>query len=177
MTEQIPLDISKIQIVLAQADEAETVLDILSEAASFIQLLGIDQWPDRFPKDLIDKGIGSTEIWLAKAKETPVGTFALTWSDPDIWPNVSDDAGYLHRLATKRAYSGNSLGAYMIKHAEQEVTRRRKSFLRLDCIDENPGLNEYYRIAGFELVGHWQGPWKGTFRLMNLYQKEIHDKS
>jgi hypothetical protein len=78
-----------------------------------------------------------------------VGTLVLDWSDP-LWPDDAT-AGYLHRLAVRRQAAG--LGSDLLMWAVQEVVRRDRLFLRLDCVASNRRLRGYYEAAGFEHRG------------------------
>ena len=55
----------------------------------------------------------------------------------------------MHGLAIGRGFAGRRLGRELLRWAEDHVARSGRSYLRLDCMAENRGLNGYYVRAGF----------------------------
>lgn len=157
-------------MVRMQPQDRAVVLDILGEAASWLLARGIDQWrPERF-RELIDQG----DTYLARLDGDAVGTLALQWNDPldeKLWRSVAnvEEAGYVHRLAVRRAFAGKDIGQYLLTWAAGVIAATGKSYLRLDCMAENPALCAYYERAGFTYRGEVQEKgWKAR-----LYEKRI----
>ncbi|GAA0133994.1 hypothetical protein YSY43_08340 [Paenibacillus sp. YSY-4.3] len=98
-----------------------------------------------------------------------VGTYILTWSDPFIWQELDNaESGYIHRFAVHREYRGLDIGKYLLESAEQQIRLKGKSWIRLDCMAENPRLNQYYRDYGFQYIRRIDGEgWSA-----NLYEKQ-----
>ncbi len=162
--------IGSLTIVRMQPPNRPVVLDILGEAASWISAKGIDQWrPDQF-QTVIDRG----DTYLALLDGEAVGTLALQWDDAideRLWRDVSnmEEAGYVHRLAVRRAFAGKGIGQYLLNWAESMVAAAGKSYLRLDCMAENPALCAYYERVGLTYRGEVQEKgWKAR-----LYEKRI----
>jgi ribosomal protein S18 acetylase RimI-like enzyme len=76
----------------------------------------------------------------------------LLWSDPLVWRDVPEDAGYVHSLAIRRAYAGRGLGKTLLEWAERLATAGKR-YLRLDCGAENLPLRAYYERLGFQHRG------------------------
>ena len=147
-TVPIETTIGTVDIGRATHDDLDNVLDILREAARWLASREIPQWPvDGFPYDMIDSDVSRGEIFIAKQRSVAVGTFTLQWTDELFWPGASADAGYLHRIAVRRAARG--LGAALLKFAESVVAGAGKKYLRLDCFSGNLALCSYYKKAGF----------------------------
>lgn len=130
--------------------------DILSEAAGWLRCRGIDQWPERFPDQLIAAGIERGEVHLALDAGRAVGTLTLQWEDPRFW-GEGGDAGYVHRLAVVPSHRGRGLGHELLGWAESQVVAAGRTFLRLDCLSEKRALRDYYEAAGFEHRGDVSG--------------------
>ncbi len=149
------------------------MLDILEEAARWLTSKGIDQWrPGTFlgaRRQSVAEQVDRGEVYLAKLDGQAIATLALQWSDKMFWGDVPDDAGYVHRLAIRRAYAGMGLGHQLLEWAERKVASAGKRYLRLDCMAENPGLNEYYKKAGF----HYRGEVHGKGWSASLYEKKV----
>lgn len=72
---------------------------------------------------------------------------------------------YLHRLVVDRRYSGLGLGPSILAWIEDGVRFEGKDRIRLDCIEWNTKLNEFYASNGYEFVGETNG--------FNKYQKML----
>jgi GNAT superfamily N-acetyltransferase len=162
-----------ITISQAISSELDIILDILEEAACWITSKGIDQWQ---PGDFIGTGrkkiadqIEQGEVYLASVDGQVAGTFTLQWADPAVWKDVPDDAGYVHRIAIRRAFAGKGLGQIMLEWAGSMAASQGKRYLRLDCMTENTALRQYYTHAGFDYCGDIHGKsWSAS-----LYQKHV----
>lgn len=169
---------NSLSIRLAGPDDAPVILDILNEAVHWLAAKGLDQWqwPDQFTAERTSAHINRGEVYLAYLQNVAVATLALQWSDPHIWGELDGDAGYLHRLAVRRAYAGRGFGRELLDWASGEVAAAGKRYLRLDCDATNPGLCDYYQTLGFayrgESGGEWRGyPWRAALyeRLANMH--------
>ncbi len=157
-------------MVRAGGSDLDTVLYILEEAARWLARRGIDQWQlGSFSHRRIADRIGRGEMYLAKLARQTFGTFAIQWSDEEVWGDVPGAAGYVHGLAIRRQFGGRGLGRGLLRWAEERAALSGKRYLRLDCIAENRELNEYYERAGF--------CWRGRARVwgleVNLYEKRV----
>lgn len=139
---------------LATQDDAEEVLSLLEAAAEWLVSRGIRQWlPGQIQMGWLRERIAAGEVYVATLDGTLVGSFRLIWSDQPTWGAGPDDAGYVHGLVVRRAFSGRGIGAQMLERAAQMVAMAGKTYLRLDCLGPNNALVGYYERAGFELVG------------------------
>jgi ribosomal protein S18 acetylase RimI-like enzyme len=139
-----------IDITLAESADLDTVVSILNEAAGWLHARGIvGQWPRSFAAHDEAKHIAAREIYLARLDGEAVGTLKLLWSDPEVWGDTPDDAGYVHGLAVRRSVAGRGIALYMLRWAEGIVAAAGRRFLRLDCWAKNIELCRYYERAGF----------------------------
>jgi len=135
----------------ARPDEIDVVLDVLDEAAAWLQTRGIEQWPARFERDWVMPAIERGETWLAEIDGQIVASLVVQWDDALCWAGYPSDAGYLHRLAVRR--HGDGLGGRLLRWAERRAAAAGKTCLRLDCVASNESLRAYYERAGYEHVG------------------------
>jgi GNAT superfamily N-acetyltransferase len=131
--------------------DIDAVLAVLADAARWLSERGVEQWPDRFPAEWVVPAVERGETWLAEADGRVFGTLVVQWEDPIFWAGFPRDAGYLHRLAVRRAARGQ--GGALVRWAEQHAAGHGKAFLRLDCVSWNQPLRAYYERAGYEHVG------------------------
>ncbi|WP_152392561.1 GNAT family N-acetyltransferase [Paenibacillus guangzhouensis] len=161
-----------LEIRKATIDECETIFDLWIGSARWLQSKGIDQWnPSHFKidqvRDCFEQGY---ELFLARWRDEVVGTCMICWSDAFIWKELDhDDAGYIHRFAVSRRHVGLAIGRQLLQWAEDYIRSQGKHVVRLDCMTDNPRLNQYYQSCGYEFVRvfHWDNGWRA-----NLYEKK-----
>jgi ribosomal protein S18 acetylase RimI-like enzyme len=145
--------VSELDVRRAGPADVDEVVAMLSEAARWLLSRGIQQWPDPFPRERVERLVRRGDFYVALLDGEPVATLALQWADPAFWGDQPDDAGYVHGLAVRRTHGGRGLGAMLLDWAEAEVGARGREFLRLDCLAENRALRRYYEEQGFEPRG------------------------
>jgi len=144
-----------VQVRRATPQNVDEVISIICEVATWLHSRGIDQWwpTERFErtKPWIHRAIRG-ELFLAYLAGDPIATLTIQWEDASTWGNRPPDAGYIHRLAVRRALAGNDVGRALLKWAEGVIKADGKSFARLDCWGKNEKLCAYYQSAGYTLV-------------------------
>lgn len=150
------------EISRAQPDELDDVLDVLDEAAAWLQELGIKQWPARFSGrdgwrgERLRSYVLAGETWLVRAAGEVAATFTLSGPDPDYahgWPGGPDNALYVYRMAVRRKHAGAGLGDRILDWCATTAAAAGQRWLRLDCHRENHTLQRYYTDRGFARVG------------------------
>jgi RimJ/RimL family protein N-acetyltransferase len=141
----------KTDITVAQSPDLPLVMDIMAEAAAWLQSRGIDQWPsppnEHWRRRMAGK-IAAGEMHLVHHAGQVVGIVGLSWHD-DYWPD-DGQAGYVHRMAVRNAWHGRGLGREILAWASKTAQNRGCSLLRLDCLASNRRLCHYYERQGFE---------------------------
>jgi len=92
--------------------------------------------------------------------------------DEQYWgkrPDRFDKAAYVHSLTIKRKFAGQGLGALFLRKIEDKLRSEGIFKFRLDCMQSNVGLCNYYEGQGFKKVGEVQMSWA----MQNLYEKSI----
>ncbi len=154
LTAVLPLSHPYDQIVVAMSEDLPVVMEIIGEAAAWLEAKGIEQWP--YPPNkhwwrrtaaAIERG----EIYLAYQEGLAVGTLGLTWADA-YWPD-DGQAGYVHRLAICNQVHGQEMGRALLNWAAEQIRQRHRSLLRLDVPMANGRLRRYYEEQGFALCG------------------------
>ncbi|MFN8493645.1 MAG: GNAT family N-acetyltransferase [Caldilineaceae bacterium] len=155
----MPSSLGLLTIEPAQPDDLPTVLEILAEAARWLQEKHIEQWQFPPPPGLsqflaveIDKG----EVYLARTVHdaAAVGILRFAWRDPDLWgDDVGAEAGYVYTMAIRPSLHGCKLGETLLDWAKTHVRSRNRRYLRLDCVATNLALRRYYERLGFRFCG------------------------
>lgn len=139
----------------AQSSDLETVIDILEEAARWLASREIPQWlPGEFiaNRERYVERVARGEFWLAWRDDEAVGTVALAWAYPLLWPEAPDDAGYVAKLAVRRHVAGRGVASALLRHADVIAGQQGKRFLRLDCWAGNEALLRFYPKEGFTFL-------------------------
>ncbi len=131
------------------------VIDTLREASEWEVARGLPHpWPVPFPLSRIRPALDHQDLYVVEdSRAQPAGTVTLVWADPAFWGERPADAGYIHRLAVRRAHAGRGIGRAILAWAEDVTRRKGRDFLRLDTLTASDGLHRFYRSAGFEAMG------------------------
>jgi ribosomal protein S18 acetylase RimI-like enzyme len=146
-------DGNELRVVPALPGDLARYLALMEEIAAWLAARGIRQWPVggfQQAKDYYAGSIARGEVHLAFAGHDLAGALRLLLSEPDVWPDAAaDEAVYLFSLAVRRAYAAQGLGGRLLHWAEARAAALGKTFVRLDCLADNPVLRGYYTQAGY----------------------------
>lgn len=141
----------------ARADDLDLVMEIASDAARWLQARSIRQWRYPFLQEDWDEMaacIAAGDVYLARLGNGPaVGIFRFEWRDDELWHDDRNTAGYVHSLAIRDAARGHRIGAAILEWCKDYLRARGKTLMRIDCVADNPRLNQYYRDLGFTYRG------------------------
>ncbi|MFL6020082.1 MAG: GNAT family N-acetyltransferase [Gaiellaceae bacterium] len=152
-----------------QAGDVARVADLLDEATAWVGERGYEQWPLPFPHDELAAAIERGEVYLAEIDGDAVATVTLLWDDPTYWGDRPADAAYVHKLAVSRACAGQRIGSAIVDWADATAAAAGRSYLRLDCLGENPSIRAYYERLGFE----HRGDLVVNGRAMSIYERPV----
>jgi len=142
----------------ARAEELDTVLGLLQEAALWLQEKNIEYWRDWLTPspalvEWIKEGFDRSEFFIVEGCGEVIGCFRLQWEDRLFWGKMNDEAGYLHSFTISRRFAGAGIGKRVLALIESYCRENGKQYLRLDCGKENAALCKYYEELGFRRVG------------------------
>lgn len=157
----------------ATPGDAEALRALYLGAVEWIQeAKGIRQWnADMFSPENIEKLFREQDIYVAYLHGNLAGAFSINWEkEEEIWGSLFHaDAGYVHRLAVARNCKGLGIGRLLLAHAASIIAQKGRSWLRLDCMAQNPSLNAYYTRLGLQYCGRFDGGgWSAS-----LYEQEV----
>jgi len=160
---------------IARPREIATVVRLREDAARWMQANGIDQWnPGELPRRYYQELIAEQAVWLMRHEQHEIAMVSVTWSDPTIWGDLKNaDAGYIHGLVVDREYTGNTLGAELLKWVERHIMSAGCRLARLDCVATNQRLRHYYVEAGYRHMGNKDFPTLEWARETSLYEKQL----
>jgi ribosomal protein S18 acetylase RimI-like enzyme len=152
-------ELKPLHVEQARATDLDVVVEILAEAAAWLQANGIEQWAYPPPPGLrarLAQEIAKGDLYLVYRGEErhAVGTLRFEWSGGDLWRDQPDRAaGYVHTLAIRPRLHGQRLGEAILAWAKAHVRNQGLPYLRLDCIATNHRLRRYYERLGFRPCG------------------------
>ncbi|MFD2045472.1 GNAT family N-acetyltransferase [Ornithinibacillus salinisoli] len=144
------------QVKIARKEDLEIVLDLLFQAAIWLQSKDTTQW-DYYITDLegnkeeVLESIKNNSTYIVEENGKAIATITLedypTDWDCDIWGENANDPGvvYLHRIVVHRDHAGKNIGYKLIEWAKEYVNEKDKKFIRFDCLASNQDLNNYYQ--------------------------------
>ena len=134
--------------------DASIALEIMREAASWLIQIGKPLWrlDNRCLNRKSSTGITKDDIYVGWVANEAAAVMILQWKDPNLWPHAKDDSGFIHKLCVRRRFAGSDVSRQMVAWAEQEVRRRGKEYLRLDCAGDCQKLCSFYESLGFRQV-------------------------
>jgi GNAT superfamily N-acetyltransferase len=152
-----------LSVVLAQPLDIDAILTIWADADEWVRRRGFEPGEPPMPlRDIISSRISCAACYVVRRSGPTgeiVGTITLEWADDGVWSDrVTDDACYVHGLATQRASAGQGIGAALLRWAEELAHTTGKNYLRLDCDANNGALRAYYAGVGLTHCGEVSTP-------------------
>jgi GNAT superfamily N-acetyltransferase len=145
------------ELRVAASYDPEPSAAIIEEVAAWGEAKGFPSWtagsftgPESVGISRLRGDIANGGLYLIWRGERPIGTLSLLDNDPMFWPDAGDEAMYLHRFAVSRGAAG--AGRHAVRWCLREAQRRGRSYVRLDCLRDNPGIRRYYESFGFVAV-------------------------
>lgn len=140
----------KSEILQGQVDRC---IDVFLEAAHWGRRTDKKLWSDEdLKRENLLKYYKPSEFYLIMLNNKDAGAMVIQWEDPVFWPDFpKGEAGYLHKLCIRRAFSSIGLSDHMIQIAISECKKRNIGKLRLDTGWKNTKLRELYERNGFKL--------------------------
>ncbi len=163
--------ISLRQATLADLD---TVSEILSEAAAWLDLQNMTLWhQEHISLSVISQDIKLGLFYIAVCEDIAAGVVKFQTEDLEYWPDISQtDSAFLHRLAVRRSFAGGGVSTQIFQWAIEYSRNLGKHFLRLDCVADRPRLRLVYENFGFK---HHSDRQVGS-RFVARYEYEICDR-
>jgi GNAT superfamily N-acetyltransferase len=140
-----------ISIRAALKDDTQTVLEVLQEAALWLEARGETMWKaDEISLDSIAPDVKKGMSFVAECENEVAGVVKFQLEDPLFWPDVPPgEAAYVHRLAVRRKFAGGVVSTALLQWAVERTRELGRPFLRLDCEAARPKVRAVYERFGF----------------------------
>lgn len=143
----------------SQPSDLPALMTIFREAQRTIATLGIDQWQNGYPSEVvINNDIACGHSYVVQQEEAILGTFVLVDSEPTydrIYEGQWSADRYLaiHRVAVKVSSRGTGVADAMIRYASQQAQNRNCEALRVDTHRGNLPMRRMLEKHGFRHCG------------------------
>lgn len=143
----------EVTVEVATAPDAEALLELRDQLSAWLAARGIVQWrKGSLSMSRLCAQIEAGEVFVARCDGQLAGSLTLSDEDVRIWGEEPTNAGYLHRLMVDRRWAHRHLGVDLLAWGEHHCRAKGKTHLRLDCVEINDTLIDYYTRAGYRDV-------------------------
>lgn len=139
--------------------DVEAIVETLTEAAKWVEELdGTIMWVEgEFENARVRAEVDAGMFVVAEVDGGMAGAMRFQLEDRLFWPDVDgSDSAFVHRLAVKRAFSGQGISTALLEWAVHRAHVLGKRYLRLDCDAERSKLRAFYERFGFRLHSYRQ---------------------
>jgi len=169
----------RLKIRQAMQRDIDTVVDILGEAARWLENRGMAMWQENeLSPEVIAAEVNSGLFFLAEWDGEPAGTIRYQLEDPLFWPEVKrHDSAFIHRLAVRRRFAGGDVSSALILWSISHTQKLNRRFLRLDSEVFRPRLRAIYERIGFRFHSYKQvGPYHVARYEFDLLEISLSNK-
>jgi GNAT superfamily N-acetyltransferase len=139
---------------LAAPADGPHILGLRSELEHWLAGRGIQQWnAGEVTLSDLTAQLARDEWHVLRSGTDLAGALRILWSDALVWQDKNTFAVYVHGLMVHRSYAGQHVGAHLLRWAGQQGRTAGARELRLDCVESNHPLRDYYARQGFTEVG------------------------
>jgi GNAT superfamily N-acetyltransferase len=138
-----------------EAEEIGLFAFILAEAAEWLRDQGQEMWiPKQISAEKLLRSNMISEMYIGYVNGEAAAAMIIREEDPLFWPEAAGlfDSLYLHKLCVRRLFAKTGCSSAMIRWAMEQVRRRGRTFLRLDCSADRAKLCAFYERHGFVKV-------------------------
>lgn len=158
-------------IKLATESDINDIIYVIKQRCDWFKKNNIDQWNEiyylrKYNFKYFTNMVHTNNLYIATENDEIIGVFLLKTEDKPYWKD-NKKAYYIHHFATKLQHSGT--GIKMLKFIEDLAKENGVNYIRLDCLNENTKLNDYYQKNGFIKKGEG----KINYYHFNLWEKII----
>lgn len=156
-------------------DDVTQAVALLDAARRWLHERSIDQWRHTIPDEVVLADAERGALFVVRDQSGLQAIATITDHDAETWGTDSIPALYVHRLAVAQASRGRGLGQELLRWTSARAADERKTFVRLDCADDNHGLRRFYESQGFQHVRDTTVTAPGSGRILgsSLYQRAV----
>jgi GNAT superfamily N-acetyltransferase len=141
----------RVSIRHAVQSDTEAVVEVLCEAARWLQQNGLALWRnDELLPTHVSADVDAGLYFVAESDGEVAGVVRFQLADEQFWPDVPQtESAFLHRLAVRRRFAGGEISSALLRWAVERTRSLDRKYLRLDCEASRPKLRGIYERFGF----------------------------
>lgn len=149
---------ANITVRQAHPADAGAILEMLLEAARWVDALGVVMWDEgELIRERVAEEVQAGQFFLAEVAEEPAGAVRFQLEDPLFWPDLpAGDSVFIHRLVVRRRFKGQGVSTALLAWAAERGRTLGRRCLRLDCDASRTKLRALYERFGFTLHSYRQ---------------------
>lgn len=132
-------------------DQTDTFLTVLREVGQWLVDHQLTLWQmDTLTVYHLVDAYTQDNCYVMYADGEPAAAFILQWADPLYYADVPPDtAGFIHKVAIRRQFSGQNLFEPMLAFCQQRCLARNIHEIQLETDATRPPLMRFYERYGF----------------------------
>ncbi|WP_062365147.1 GNAT family N-acetyltransferase [Variovorax paradoxus] len=137
----------------AHTSDAEEIAAVLQEAAQWLSDGGRALWSGaEIGRERVLRDTSAGLFHVAREGGQLAGVMKFELEDPIFWPEIAPGtSAFVHKLAVRRAWAKKGISTELLSFARGHARALGRSYLRLDCVADRPGLRNLYEHFGFAL--------------------------
>lgn len=165
------------RIRLANAEDVDTVMEIVRRVVPLMRESGNLQWDDTYPNAAVfERDVACAQLWIAEIDSQVAGLAAITTDQEaeyaNVGWNVTEPALVVHRLAVDPAFRGQGAAAALMHQAEVVARERGIGVLRVDTNSENAATQALFPKLGYVFAGEIAFGFRPGLRFL-CYEKRL----
>lgn len=154
-----------------QISELEEIYDLVQAAIETMNNHDILQWDSLYPnQEDFANDLRKQELYVGRVEGQLAVIYVLNQEEDEqykngSWSDKTNSFRVLHRLCVHPNFQNCGIGARVLQHIHEELSKEGIHTIRLDAFSQNPYARRMYEKAGYEQVGTVQFR-KGVFYLM-----------
>ena len=138
---------------VADRRDLDPLLDLRDRLARMLLARRIQQWlPGELDADVLDGWLGDGRVFVVRDRQVIVASIVVLDTDP-IWPDDPPRTSYVHLLMVAPDRIGSGLGVRVLEEAEADMWAAGAARVRLDAVENNTRLLDWYTDRGYRRVG------------------------
>lgn len=153
----------------ATHDDLENIIKVTKACAEFMISKNIYQWNEHYPShSAFENDINREELYVIEINSSVVGCIVIsTHMDdeyvPIDWLTPNANNIYIHRLAIHPKHQGQGHAKHLMDFAETYALQNQYKSVRLDTFSQNKRNQKFYKLRGYQRLGHIYFPKQSTF--------------
>ena len=146
---------------LAQAEDKDSILEIIEGAQAYFKEAGIDQWQNGYPnRETIEEDIKLKKAYVLVENEKVIATAYLSFNDESTYDVIYEGewisaASYavIHRVGVASTYKGNGIAGILFEKLTPLCKEKGAKSIKIDTHEDNKSMQRFLEKHGFKYCG------------------------